>query len=356
MDARGIAGRIATAATGFGLAAALVSFLPFGFTESPVPALAVLALASVIVWFVIHAVADAKRSELSELTRALRREGEPTPGAQERVPALRVADPRLAMIAVEIERLLTGLDTVLSQHRDARLEAQKEDESETEFLTELSHELRTPLNSILGFSQVLLDEIDGPLTDSQREDVETIRSSGSHLSALVDDVLDMAALHSGHVKLARRPVQVDKLIAEVERLLRGQLRDKPVALAREVADDLPPVLADEKRVRQILMNLGTNALKFTESGEVKLEAVAEDGGVRLTVHDTGPGIPPGDRDSIFHEFTQVSGSILRRTQGSGLGLAIVKRLTELHGGRIWLDSVTGEGSSFHVWLPAEENE
>jgi signal transduction histidine kinase len=104
------------------------------------------------------------------------------------------------------------------------------------------------------------------------------------------------------------------------------------------------------------MNLGTNALKFTEAGEVRIEAIVDGDGVRLSVHDTGPGIPPSERGSIFHEFTQVSGSVLRRTQGSGLGLAIVKRLTELHGGRIWLDSVTGEGSSFHVWLPASGRE
>jgi signal transduction histidine kinase len=347
MDARGIAGRIATAATGFGLAAALVPLLPFGIAESPFAVVAVV-VASVVVWLSLFATAADDPRELEDLTRALATD-------ERRVPTLHAAQPDRARLAVEVQELLAGLDTDLIRHRDARLEAQKEDESETEFLTELSHELRTPLNSILGFSQVLLDEIDGPLTPSQREDVETIRSSGSHLSALVDDVLDMAALQSGQVQLARRPVRVAMLVAEVERLLRGQLRDKPVELKRLVEDDLPPLVADEKRVRQILMNLGTNALKFTESGEVCIEAVAEDGGVRFTVHDTGPGIPPGDRDSIFHEFTQVSGSVLRRTQGSGLGLAIVKRLTDLHGGRIWLDSVTGEGSSFHVWLPAGED-
>jgi signal transduction histidine kinase len=266
------------------------------------------------------------------------------------------SEPRIATLAVAIDRRLHSLGVHLRRHRDARLEAEEEDKSETEFLTELSHELRTPLNSILGFSDVLLDQIDGPLTLSQREDVETIRASGQHLSALVDDVIDMAALHSGQVKLDRRPLDLAPIVVEVERLLRAQLRDKMVVLASVVVDTLPTIEADQKRIRQILMNLGTNALKFTEAGEVRIEAIVDGDGVRLSVHDTGPGIPPSERGSIFHEFTQVSGSVLRRTQGSGLGLAIVKRLTELHGGRIWLDSVTGEGSSFHVWLPASGRE
>jgi signal transduction histidine kinase len=233
----------------------------------------------------------------------------------------------------------------------ARIEAEDDDRSETEFLTDLSHELRTPLNAILGFASVLLDEIDGPLTASQREDVETILSSGKHLGALVDDVLDMAALHSGRVALAKSEVDASALVRDVVRLLEAQRRKKPIAIRAEVASDVASVIADEKRLRQIVMNLGTNALKFTESGEVVLSAARDGDGVRLTVRDTGPGIPPGERDSIFLEFTQISSGVMRRTQGSGLGLAIVKRLTELHGGRIWVESVTGEGSSFHVWLP-----
>lgn len=266
-------------------------------------------------------------------------------------PPAVTAEAGIAALSVEIARVLASRERFLAMHRDRRREAEEEDRFETEFLTELSHELRTPLNSILGFAQVLLDEIDGPLTDSQREDAETIHSSGQHLADLVDDVLDMAALQSGHITLTRASIDAGAIVVEVHRLLAGQLRKKPIELLVQVAEDLPDLYADEKRLRQILVNLGTNALKFTDEGSVRLEAVADEDGIRFSVHDTGPGIPPGERDSIFLEFTQVSGGVLRRTQGSGLGLAIVTRLTDLHGGRIWLDSVTGEGSSFHVHLP-----
>jgi len=348
VNARGIAGRIAAAATGFALAAALVPLLPFGLAEAPVASIAILLLLPAATWLMMQRTLTAFPEQLVSITTELRAV---EPGT---VPeAHRTAEPRIAALAVEIDSLLRNLDRVLTRHRDARLEAEEEDRSETEFLTQLSHELRTPLNSILGFSQVLLDDIDGPLTDSQREDVETIRASGEHLSALVDDVLDMAALHSGQVTLEKRSIEVSRIVVEVTRLLGAQVRDQKIVLKSDIADDLPPLSADEKRLRQILMNLGTNALKFTEEGTVRIEAAAEDEGIRLSVHDTGPGIPPSERDSIFLEFTQVSGSVMRRTQGSGLGLAIVKRLTELHGGRIWLDTVTGEGSSFHVWFPID---
>jgi signal transduction histidine kinase len=342
MRAHRRARRIASAAGLFAVAAALIPLVPFGLGQVPAASAIILLGLPVLTWLGLRTAFDRSPRELARLSSELSRE-----------PARRVRtdDPHVARLLVAIDRLLDSLAGLRDAHRDARERAEEEDRTETEFLTELSHELRTPLNAILGFAEVLLDEIDGPLTDSQREDVETIRSSGEHLSALVDDVLDMAALHSGHVALELDVVDVGRVLAEVGKLLEGQRRDKPVALRLEIPSDLPSIQADEKRVRQILMNLGSNAMKFTDEGHVVLRAEADEAGVHVAVEDTGPGIPPGERDSIFLEFTQVSGSVIRRAQGSGLGLAIVKRLTELHGGRIWLDTVTGEGSTFHVHLP-----
>ncbi|RLB57050.1 MAG: hypothetical protein DRJ42_01555 [Deltaproteobacteria bacterium] len=351
MPGHSIAARLARAATALGAVSALVTLLAFVPPGRGLSAysIAVLVFLLGLGFWGLRALLAGFPRELASVRGAL--------AASEAgsLHSLSATDQtRVAALSVQIERVLESRERFLAMHRDRRLEAEEEDRFETEFLTELSHELRTPLNSILGFASVLLDEIDGPLTPSQREDAETINSSGQHLADLVDDVLDMAALQSGHISLSRAEIDAGAIVVEVHRLLAGQLRKKPIELLVDVADDLPKLYADEKRLRQILVNLGTNALKFTSEGSVRLEAVSEDGGIRFSVHDTGPGIPPGERDSIFLEFTQVSSSVLRRTQGSGLGLAIVKRLTDLHGGRIWLDSVTGEGSSFHVHLPFVE--
>jgi signal transduction histidine kinase len=311
-------------------------------------AVAALVASSLLAWLYVRRLLEKPERELAEIAARTR---DSRPGA--RPKPLATDDPAVARVAVAIGAFLQKLDRALSRHRLARLGAEDDERAETEFLTELSHELRTPLNAILGFTQVLLDEIDGPLSPSQREDVETIRTSGEHLGALVDDVLDMAALHSGHITLKRAPTDVASIVREVARLLEAQRRKKPVEIKVDLPAQLPHISADEKRVRQVVMNLGTNALKFTERGEVVLSAAAEPGGVRLTVRDTGPGIAPSEREQIFMEFTQVSSGVMRRAQGSGLGLAIVRRLTELHGGRISLESTMGEGSSFHVFLPRE---
>ena len=243
------------------------------------------------------------------------------------------------------------LEDWVSGYRSARHRAEEHDRLETEFLTTVSHELRTPLNAILGFSQVLLDEIDGPLDDDQREDVATIKEAGEHLRALVDDVLDLARIEGGVFTLARSPVDVGIVVREVARLLEAQRDDKPVTITVRAPEELPKVDGDPKRLRQIVMNLATNALKFTDEGSVSIEASAIDGTVRIAVTDTGSGIPRDEQSTIFDEFHQVP-SMRRVSQGSGLGLAICKRLVDLHGGRIEVESIVGHGSVFRVSLPA----
>jgi len=279
----------------------------------------------------------------------------------ERVGAIRASDAEPPLLGVRtpdpigdlVERVggfRSSLRESLEGHRRARRSAEQAEAYETEFLATVSHELRTPLNAILGFSMVLLDGIDGPLSDGQREDVQTIHASGEHLRDLVDEVLDLAAMQSGRFRLEIASVDVAPVVKEVARLLRGQLRGKPVRIEASVPPELPAVAADPRRLRQILVNLGTNALKFTDEGAVTLEAAETGDGVRLSVRDTGSGIRRDELATIFEEFTQV-GDVRRKSQGSGLGLAICKRLLDLHDGRIEVESVVGEGSVFHVHLP-----
>lgn len=272
------------------------------------------------------------------------------PGA---VPSRRPARPMgpRGPIVDRVWALAETLEQSVMKQRRARQRAERDERLETEFLSTVSHELRTPLNAILGFSQVLLDEMDGPLTEDQREDVETIHQSGTHLSELVDDVLDLARIESGLFTLQRTRVEVGPILRDVGRLLEAQRRDRPVAIELEVDPATPAADADPKRLRQIAMNLATNALKFTDQGSVVITAGPTGDGVGITVRDTGAGIPKDQIDAIFEEFTQVR-SVKRKGQGTGLGLAICKRLVDLHGGRIDVDSVVGQGSTFAVVLPA----
>ena len=253
-----------------------------------------------------------------------------------------------------LARAIAALRTKIAdgRRRDARAreEAEEADRYKTEFLMAVSHELRTPLNAILGFADVLLRELDGPLSPGAREDVATIHGAGAHLRELFEDVIDLSALASSRIQLVPETVEIRALLEETCRLLEGQRRDRPIALRIEVADDTPTLFADPKRLRQILTNLGTNALKFTERGAITFEARADGAEVVLVVRDTGSGITRQDIETLFIEYTQV-GDTHRRTRGSGLGLAICKQLCELHGGSIKVESAFGEGSAFTVRLP-----
>ncbi len=254
----------------------------------------------------------------------------------------------------ELVRSFEGLrqhliETLASDVR-LRSEAEMADRYKTEFLTVISHELRTPLNAILGFTEVLLNEGDGPLTSGQRENLETIRSAGEHLLSLFNDVIDLSAIASGRIQLHREEVVLAPVFDEIVRMLEGQRRSTSVVIRSQVSDPMLAVHADPKRVRQILTNLGTNALKFTEEGSVTFEAIRDGDEVILAVRDTGLGIEARDLPVVFDEYTQ-TGDFRRRQRGTGLGLGICKRLTDLHGGRIWVESEVSRGSAFYVSLP-----
>jgi signal transduction histidine kinase len=224
------------------------------------------------------------------------------------------------------------------------------DRDQAAFLAAVSHELRSPLNAILGFADILMAEVDGPLSPSAREEVEQIRLSGGHLLELINDILELSALESGQLKLTRTRVDLWELATDVIREAAGLVGARPVAVRVEGNRGVM-AKADARRVRQILTNLVGNAVKFTQQGEVVVGVAVEGRHARLSVRDTGPGISPHERATIFQEYKQTKAERARR-RGTGLGLAITKRLVKMHGGTIQVESEVGRGSTFNVLLPA----
>ncbi|MEJ2207742.1 MAG: GAF domain-containing protein, partial [Anaerolineae bacterium] len=220
-----------------------------------------------------------------------------------------------ASIAIQNARAYERLVETAEQLREV-------DRLKTQFLANMSHELRTPLNSIIGFSRVMLKGIDGPLTDLQEADLTSIYSSGQHLLGLINSILDMSKIEAGKMDLSFDEVRLDDIFQAVLSTTRALVKDLPVQLVSEIPDDLPPVWADAQRVRQILINLFSNAAKFTEEGAISLVAQLTGEFVTITVADTGIGIEPDAQNRLFIPFQQVDASTTRRAGGTGLGLAI----------------------------------
>ncbi len=227
------------------------------------------------------------------------------------------------------------------------------DRLKSQFLANMSHELRTPLNSIIGFSRVILKGIDGPITEQQRQDLEAIFNSGQHLLGLINDILDISKIEAGKMELAFEPTDLQEIIRGVMSTAIALVKDKPIELQQSVPADLPTITADSRRVRQVLLNLVSNAAKFTDQGFIRVEAKVEGDHVVISVSDSGIGIPPEKLPRIFEAFTQVDASPSRKYGGTGLGLTISKSFIELHGGRIWVESEMGKGSRFTFTLPIQ---
>jgi len=226
------------------------------------------------------------------------------------------------------------------------------DEMKSRFLSNMSHEFRTPLNSMLALSRLLLEDPDRPLAPEQRRQVGYIRKAADDLTELVNDLLDLAKVEAGKVVIRPAEFHVRDLFAALRGMLRPLLLNESVNLVFEEPDDLPPMHTDEGKVSQILRNLLSNALKFTERGEIRVTArAAADGMVAFAVTDTGIGIAPEDQERIFEEFGQVESPLQRRVRGTGLGLPLVKRLVVLLGGHISLESTPAVGSTFTATIP-----
>jgi signal transduction histidine kinase/CheY-like chemotaxis protein len=231
-------------------------------------------------------------------------------------------------------------------------------ELKTKFLSNMSHEFRTPLNSVLALSRLLLDRIDGDLTAEQERQVGYIRRSAESLLELVNDLLDLAKVEAGKVEIKPSAFTIGELFGGLRGALRPLLNGQAVDLNFDIPDKVPNLFTDEAKVTQILRNLISNALKFTEQGEVRVTASfdTERGRVNLSVRDTGIGIAPQDHDRIFDEFAQVDTKIQKRVKGTGLGLPLSRSLAELLGGELVVESVLGQGSVFTLSIPPERGD
>jgi signal transduction histidine kinase len=268
---------------------------------------------------------------------------------------VRIYTTLAAQIAVALQNAKLYAEQLATVERLRELDNMK-----SAFLANMSHELRTPLNSILGFTQVIVEGLDGPLTDVMVADLELIEKNGKHLLNLINEVLDMAKIDSGRLSLNPEPLNLYDLMEEVLETSGPLAREKSLSLSLEANPvESWDVIADHVRMRQIFLNLIGNAIKFTEIGGVnvqlhKIQSSSEAGGdlVQLRIQDTGIGVPRNKLDEIFEAFTQVDSSTTRKAGGTGLGLPISRRLVELHGGRLWAESEgPGKGSTFVLELP-----
>lgn len=266
--------------------------------------------------------------------------------------AITLAKSIAAQTSIHLEAL--RLTEELQQRAE---ELQELDHLKSGFLANMSHELRTPLNSILGFSDVMLMELDGPLTPNMEDDLKLIQKNGQHLLHLINDVLDMAKIESGRLNLSPEKFVVHDVLDEVNSITSTLASERNVSLyIEEDSDKDVEIFADNTRLRQVMINLVNNAIKFTEKGKIAIRATKQDNATMLiTVKDTGLGIPEDQLEEIFQEFTQVDTSTTRKVGGTGLGLPISRRLIEMHGGRLWAESkgVPGVGSTFFVEMPIE---
>lgn len=224
------------------------------------------------------------------------------------------------------------------------------EESRRRFLSNMSRELRMPLNNIIGFSRVILKGIDGPITALQEQDLNAIYDSGQQLLALINDILDIAQIEAGELELAVRPVDLGEIAHSVIPTTNALLEGRPIELRHQISPDLPLMLADPLRIRQVLIKLLSNAAKFTPEGEIALRVWSEDDQVLVSVSDTGIGIPDKYRERVFGLFQQLP-QPNPNPQGTGLGLTFSKEIVEMHGGKIWLESKEGQGTTFTIALP-----
>jgi len=259
-------------------------------------------------------------------------------GFAQMVKALGERETALEATNREFERANAELEST-------NVELARANRLKSEFLANMSHELRTPLNAIIGYSQLMLDGIDGSLTEQQKADLQRVTTAGSTLLGLINGLLDIAKIEAGRMEIKRQTLDIEPAVATVVDLIRPTAEAKGIAI-RVAASGLPLVWADPPRFDQVLTNLVANAVKFTENGSITISARREVLDIVVSVADTGIGIAPEAQGYIFDEFRQEDASTTRQFGGTGLGLAIAKKLVELQGGRIWLESAQGKGSTF----------
>jgi signal transduction histidine kinase len=259
---------------------------------------------------------------------------------------------------------VSALQEELTAARQALAEMEKQlkeaDKLKNEFIATISHELRTPLNSIIGFAKLLLNQKLGPLNEVQHTDLSVIYSSAQHLLSLVNDILDLSKIEAGKMRLDREWFSVEEIIVGVIASMYILIEGKPIELREEIEPNLPQVYVDLCRIRQVVLNILSNAAKFTDAGSITMQVHRLNGDgrefVAFRIKDTGIGIAPEDMDKVFEAFRQIDSSIARRAEGTGLGMPISRYLVELHGGELWVESQVGQGSTFYFTIPVEPPE
>ena len=249
-----------------------------------------------------------------------------------------------AVIAIENVRLFEEI-----QDKSRQLEEASQHKSQ--FLANMSHELRTPLNAILGYTELMADGAYGEPSEKMLGILKRLEANGKHLLGLINDVLDLSKIEAGQLVLELSDYSVQDIARTVRSTLEPLAADKKLALKVEMPSELPPGRGDGRRLTQVLINLVGNAIKFTDAGEVAIKAEANNGSFYVAVRDTGPGISAADQAKLFQEFQQADNAITKKKGGTGLGLAISKRIIEMHGGKIWVESKPGQGSTFAFTLP-----
>jgi PAS domain S-box-containing protein len=264
----------------------------------------------------------------------------------------------LSVLQSLADQVAVGIDNARSYELSQQLiqDLREIDLLKSQFLANMSHELRTPLNSIIGFSRVILKGIDGPVTELQQQDLTAIYNSGQHLLGLINDILDLARIEAGKMELNFEEVHLADMTTSVMSTAKGLVKEKPIQMIQRIPANMPTVRGDTMRVRQILLNLISNASKFTDTGSITVETLVQKGPTGkqeavINVIDTGPGISPDDQKKLFQAFSQVDGSATRKSGGTGLGLSICANLVQLHAGRIGVTSEVGQGSTFWFTLP-----
>lgn len=328
---------------------------------SPVPAWLLAALTLVLVGAHLGGAALGRRigRSLAELADTIAR------ADAARSAAVSFASRSRIREVARLQEAVAGLAGRLAEMREDEQRALRVIEEtyrvRTHFLASVSHDLKGPLNAILGFSELLLRGVEGPLTPAQREDVRLIHRSGDELLGIINNILDSARLDAGRIELHREWTPSVELISDAAAYARELAGGRNLAVEVQTQAGLPPLHVDPHRLRQAIRALVSNAVKFTEHGTVRLRGWVErssdgSGEFRIDVIDQGPGIAEEDRSRIFHAFEQLDSSARRAAGGTGLGLFIAKRLVELHGGRLWFESVVGRGSTFSLAVPLPKEE
>jgi signal transduction histidine kinase len=278
----------------------------------------------------------------------VQQDGSPEPAMPLTLADLTAIQQRVADLEKELAQ--TKLELV-----EAKTQLHEADKLKSEFIATVSHELRTPLNSILGFAKLLLKQKIGPLNPIQQTDLSVIYDSAQHLLSLVNDILDLSKIEAGKIRLDAEWVSVEEIIVGVMASTYILIEDKPIELKEEIESNLPKVYVDRGRIRQAVINILSNAAKFTDVGSITMRVRKitknEQEFVCFSIKDTGIGIAADDMDKVFEAFRQIDSSVARRAEGTGLGMPISYRLVSLHGGELWVESQVGQGSAFSFTIP-----